>query len=64
LHDDVVHRVRRSVGEPKEVVIHGRGGVIEELVDGRCVRGAVDVLGEIANDDTFHIRKHALKIEA
>jgi len=40
-------------------------------VDNRCVRGAVDadgisnfvlgILGEIANDDTFRIRKHALK---
>jgi len=71
LHDGVVNRVRRGVREPKEVVVHGRGGVIEELVDGRCVRRAVDtdgigdlvldVLGEFANDDTFSVRKHALK---
>jgi len=32
LHDGAVNRVRRGVGEPKEVVIHGRGGVIEELI--------------------------------
>ena len=66
LHDDVVNRVRRSVGEPKKVIVHGDGGVIEELIDGRCVRRAVDtdgigdlvldVLGEIANDDTFRVR--------
>jgi len=71
LHGGVVNRVRRSVGEPKEVIVHGRGGVIEELIDGRCVRCAVDadgigdlvldVLGEIAKDDTFRVRKHALK---
>jgi len=71
LHDGVVNRVRRGVCEPKEVVIHGRGGVTEELVDCRCVRGAVDtdgignlvldVLSEFANDDTLRIRKHALK---
>ena len=71
LHDGVVNRVRCGVCEPKEVVVHGRGGIIEELVDGRCVRRAVDtdgivnlvldVLGEISNDDTFRIRKHALK---
>jgi len=40
-------------------------------VDNRCVRGAVDtdgignfvldILGEIANDDTFRVRKHTLK---
>jgi len=29
LHVGVVNRVRRGVGEPKEVVIHGRGDVIE-----------------------------------
>jgi len=71
LHDGVAHRVRRGVCEPKEVIIHGRGGVIEELVDCRCVRCAVDtdgignlvldVLSEFANDDTLRIRKHALK---
>ena len=27
--DDVVDRVRRSVGEPKEVIVHGDGGVID-----------------------------------
>jgi len=65
LHDGVVN------SEPKEVVVHGRGGVIEELVDRRCTRCAVDtdgignlvldVLGEVTNDDTFRVRKHALK---
>ena len=71
LHDDVANRVRRNVGERKEVVVHGRGGAIEELIDGRCIRSAVDTdgignivldaLGEIANDDTFRVRQHALK---
>jgi len=71
LHGGVVNRVRRSVGEPKEVIVHGRGGVIEELVDGHCVRSVVDtdgignlvldVLSEISNDDTFRVRQHALK---
>jgi len=68
LHGGVVNRVRRSVGEPKEVI---RGGVIEELVDGHCVRSVVDtdgvanlvldVLSEISNDDTSRVRQHALK---
>jgi len=41
------------------------------MVDDRCVRGAVDtdgignlvldILGEIANGDSFRVRKHALK---
>ena len=71
LHDGVVDRVRRGRGEPEEVVVHGRGGVVEPLVDGRCVRGAVDtnrigdlvlyVLGEIADDDAFRVGKVVLK---
>jgi len=63
LHVGVVNRVRRGVGEPKEVVIHGRGDVIEVRRGCRYGIGdlVLDVLSEFANDDTLRIRKHALK---
>ena len=71
LYDGVVHCVRRGVGEPKELVVHGRSGAIEPGVDGRCVRSTVDtdgtgdfvldVLGKVTDDDIFRICKHMLK---
>ena len=33
LHDGVVHCIRCSVRESKEVIIHGRGRVVEPLVE-------------------------------
>jgi len=71
LHDGAVHCVRCSVGESKEVIIHGRGRVVEPLVDSCCVCGAVDsdgigdfvldVLGEIVDGDITRIRNHVLQ---
>ena len=71
LHDRVVNRVSRGVGEPKQLIVHARGGVVEPLVDGGCARSTVDpdgisdfvldVLRKVADDDIFCIRKHVLK---